>query len=387
MKTCPICYKNSQIQRTFECSHNVCYDCFPKLLVTSNACPMCRHLIFSTEKYEWFQSNGHSTFDNLMKLSIIEADDPIQVKMCLDNGARLTKEEFIDDPIKLSVCSDRVKVFQLFLQMGKNPHRDKLFILAAENGKNEIVKYMLKLNVNVFENNSAAITLAANGGHLATIELILDHVINRKHTDTPMNITRESDNEIFYSEVLELAIDLEMMDLVAKILKMNVTLEHRDYMLRATEVGNLDMINLLINYDIVPLDPDLLYYNMVMLGHYRGVIHAIDHGADINYTNPLTNESALLHSFMDENLDIAKLLITGGAETSNVFEYAFDILDESLLKFLIECGAKPSKQVIDNFRQRKEKISRMGITLEKRKIILPRQCKGARPLIPPRWQN
>ena len=144
---------------------------------------MCRRAIYSNEKYTWLLENP-TINDSFLDLAIME-NDIVQVKKSLDNGARLKREEEEElDPIHRTILQDNVTLFKIFLEMGIDPHDDDdiLFLFAIENDKREILKFLLKINVNIFTRDSIALNIAHTRGHEVITKLILEYSINKLDT-------------------------------------------------------------------------------------------------------------------------------------------------------------------------------------------------------------
>lgn len=375
MLTCPICQESCQIQRIFNCNHSVCYMCFRKLIHSSNKCPLCRNEIYNNEKYEWLISNT-TTHDELLQLAIMDNDEKL-VKKALDEGARLSVPYDADkDPIRLVTAQDNVNIFQMLLQMGVDPFQDDhiLFVVAAENNSIEIVKYLLKLNINVFTRDFVGLQIAMGKGYSDLANIILDYVIEKRY---PTKITPEV--QIFYNDALNAAIVLENCASIELLLKKpGIEYNSKDWLFETVSAGySPEIVDLLLNNGVQPFAENLdqLLIESAECNNIRCVNLALKDGANINYSNP-NDETALTVSIVHGNFEITKILIKHNADPTEVFYYCFETMNTTLLGYIMECGAKADAGTLLELRRRRDELSKMYTMVLTRKMIPMRKCKS-----------
>jgi len=125
--------------------------------------------------------------------------------------------------------------------------------------------------------------------------------------------------------------------------------------LRACKDGNLRMVQTLLpasNPNQCDRFHSVLMY-AVEGNHTEIALYLIEHGANVNYTKPLTHESPLIVASKLGNLDVVKSLIQHGADinhksysVTNAMMGASEHGHDQVVAYLIICGCKQENSIL-----------------------------------------
>ncbi|AVL95222.1 ankyrin repeat protein [Moumouvirus australiensis] len=99
------------------------------------------------------------------------------VKYLIENGVNIQAR---NNEALIRACNENLKIVKLLVENGANIHakNDKSLVQASNNGHLDIVKYLIKKGANINADNGKALTYACSNGHLNTVKYLVENGAN-----------------------------------------------------------------------------------------------------------------------------------------------------------------------------------------------------------------
>ncbi|MDX5462581.1 MAG: ankyrin repeat domain-containing protein, partial [Wolbachia endosymbiont of Tetragnatha montana] len=154
------------------------------------------------------------------------------------------------------------------------------------------------------------------------------------------NLTADKNN---LARLLHIAISKGNVDEAMRLIKQvgtDITYMGRSPLYFASEIGNFDMVKLLIEHGVTPNNRDALGSTPLIVAIGKGDVKIVEYlikaGANVNLSDQYGNVP--LDFAPGKNMEIAKLLIDEGASFNRVMHVASIVNDTELVKYLITKG-------------------------------------------------
>ena len=340
---CPICYTEPEIQYKLHCNHNICYTCSPKVINSTNRCPLCRaHILIPVEV------PFASMFQKLL-LFETQRNNVKGIMFCLDHGADISGR-FDGDPMSLAVTTGNQNLVKLFCKLGRDLSYND-YDLVHQSARQD--------NVHIFE-----ILLNKVGLDMSheTLERLFVVSIHKPVLKILCGFIIKNNLKQHFAYALMFAVRNGMTSIVKTLftndVKTHPNYDQIDYILFSSCSGNTSTIKELIRQQVLPIDGNralscaiendslimvtyLLSYVMVDID---GVVDGIS----------FVSAAAERHSYK-----ILRVLLEHGANTEDIMREAFDTGDLGLLSFLLSFSPHIESDEIQYFLDKQAEVNEM----------------------------
>ncbi len=244
----------------------------------------------------------------------------------------------------------------------KNAFDYNVFLIAADKGRNKVLKYLLSLNIfNINETDiysRTPVLLASLKGHFQTVKLLYNNGADIKHKNfdhfyynySPFYASIKGKNKELINFFLNSGEDINQQN-HRGITPLMVAIKNRDFRTAKYLLSKGADPNICDYWDNPPL------YYAIENKDFMSVKTLIDYGADVNYRS--VNQNYLINNAIyNKSLKIIKYIVEHGFDIKNYYfvkyydwvtfhEKSMDEKKKAIYKYLISKGAKHITQIIN----------------------------------------
>ena len=312
--------------------------------------------------------NWSYDFDQPPLVIAVNEGDTNTVKLLLEHGAK----QGLGRAITEAIWNEQTEIIQILSEHGAQVDDDDgyeqgnydtpMLVMACKSGNSHLVKLLLEHGAK--EHCRWALTEAILHKHTEVIDLLLEHGVyvadegHRDESDIDPAIVEASENGDFDSvklllkygekKYLEWALSVAATTEIAELL-----IEHgakvdeidTDFgttpLVEASELGNTNVVELLLNHGIKTYLPDALI-KAIVNKHFDIIGLLTQHGARVDNENwfDFDAEPALVEASMEGDIEAVKLLLGHGAKKN--LDWALEVASEKghikIIKLLLDFG-------------------------------------------------